>query len=190
MKALLSRRIAGAISFTRQGDKIAVATRVAFGFAVLGLVGVLLCGALWWAALHGSKAKTATVRDDALVAARQIAVNLQSLDYTTVQKGLDTWQNSATGPLLAEFVKNRNEYAAKMAQVQTASTARVVDAALTDLNVSDGTARAIASVDVNTTQTVNGSTSLPVTRQVRMQLELVRTPDAGWKASSAAAIRP
>jgi Mce-associated membrane protein len=190
MGTLLSRRKSSAIPVTREGDKIDVLTKVALGFAVLGLVGVLVSGGALLLTKFGPGAKTAAVRDDALVAAKQIAVNLQSLDFNTVEKGLDTWEASATGPLLAEFQKGRKEYAARMAQSQLTSTGRVVDVALSNLDVDKGTATAIASVDVKTTQNVNGSPSLPVTRQVRMQVELVRTPDAGWKAATASAIRP
>jgi Mce-associated membrane protein len=195
MRALLARLGVAAgpngTAVTRKGDRIGVATRVAAVAAAIGLVGVLVFGALWWFAGHGPAAKTAALREDALLAARQLAVNLQTLDYATVDKGLDTWQDSATGPLLAEFQKNRQQYAAKMNEVRTSSTARVVDVALADLDSADGAkARAIASVDVKTTQNINGTPSLPVTRQVRIVLDLVRVPDAGWKAAAASAIRP
>ncbi|MDQ2709431.1 MAG: hypothetical protein M3Z25_18190 [Actinomycetota bacterium] len=194
MRALLARGGAvgrsNGISPTGKVDRVTFASRVAAGVAVLGLVGVLVFGALWWFAAHGSAASTAATRDDALVAGRQIAVNLQTLDYATVEKGLDTWQDSATSPLLDELRKNRQQYAAQMLQVRTTSTARVVDVALADLDATGGKARAIASVDVKTTQDINGTPSLPVTRQVRVQLDLVRVPDARWKAATASAIRP
>ncbi len=195
MKALLARRganggpdQAGSAEAAGKPDRITLATRVAGVLAVLGLVAVMVFGALWWFAGHGSDATTASARDEALLAARQIAVNLQSLDFNTVDKGLDTWQASATGPLLTEFQKNRQQYADQIRKVQTSSTARVVDAALADLDTAAGKARAVAAVDVTTTQTVNGTPSLPVTKQVRIQLDLVRVPDAGWKAAAASAI--
>jgi len=170
-------------------DRIALATRISAVLAGVGLIAVLVFGILWFLALHGPGAKTAAARDDAVVAARQIALNLQSLDYNTVDKGLDTWEQSATGRLFDEIHKNRQQYADQLRKVQTSSTARVVDVALADFDPAAGTARAIASVDVSTTQNVNGTESVPVTRQVRVQLDLVRTPDAGWKAASASAIR-
>jgi Mce-associated membrane protein len=149
---------------------------VAAVVAGLGLVAVVVFGVMWWTAASGSAAKTAAARDDALASARQIAVNLQSLDYTTVDKGLATWEASATGPLLDEFKKNQQQYADQIRKVQTTTKAKLVDAALSD-------------IDVTTTQTVNGAPSLPITKQVRIQLDLVRTPDAGWKAAAASAIR-
>jgi Mce-associated membrane protein len=170
-------------------DRITLATRVAAVVAGLGLLGVLVFGALWWTATQGSGAEAAAAREDSLAAARQIAVNLQTLDYQTVDKGLANWEASATGPLLDEFKKNHQQYADQIRKVQTSTNARLIDAALSDLDVPAGKARAVAAVDVTTTQATNGVPSLPVTKQVRIQLELVRTPDAGWKASAASAVR-
>lgn len=203
MKSLLARRGATGKSATggsntgemvgpgKSGrpDRIDLGTRVATVVAVIGLIGVLVFGTLYGLARFGPGVNTANGRDDALVAARQIAVNLQTLDYSTVDKGLDIWQSSATGALLAEIEKNRLQYSDQLRKVQTTSTANVVDAALANLDLGAGTATAIAAVDVKTTQSVNGTPSLPVTRQVRIKLELVRVPDAGWKAAAASAIQ-
>lgn len=193
MNALLARRGAtgdsGGGATGGQFARIALATRVATVVAVLGLIGVVVFGTLLGLARFGPGAHTAAGRDDALAAARQIAVNLQTLDYATVDKGLDIWQSSATGQLLAEIQKNRVQYSDQLRKVQTTSTARVVDAALSDLDLAGGRAAAVAAVDVKTTQNVNGTPSLPVTRQVRIKLELVRVADTGWKAASASAIQ-
>jgi len=193
MRALLARRGAtddeAGPTAPRPADRITFATRVAAVVAGLGLVAVVVFGVMWWTAANGSAAKTAAARDDALASARQIAVNLQSLDYTTVDKGLANWEASATGPLLDEFKKNQQQYADQIRKVQTTTKAKLVDAALSDIDVAAGKAKAVAAVDVTTTQTVNGAPSLPITKQVRIQLDLVRTPDAGWKAAAASAIR-
>ena len=193
MRALLARRGAtddeAGPTAPRPADRITLATRVVAAVAGLGLVAVVVFGVMWWTAANGSAAKTAAARDDALASARQIAVNLQSLDYTTVDKGLANWEASATGPLLDEFKKNQQQYADQIRKVQTTTKAKLVDAALSDIDVAAGKAKAVAAVDVTTTQTVNGAPSLPITKQVRIQLDLVRTPDAGWKAAAASAIR-
>lgn len=193
MNALLTRsRPAGATAPGRAGarrpDRVKVATWVAAVVAGLGLVGVVVFGSLWWNAVNGDAAKAAATREDALAAARQIAVNLQTLDSKTVDKGLDTWMASATGPLLDDLQRNRQQDADRMRQVQTATTARLVDAALSDLDVAGGKATAIAALDLTTIPTVNGIPALPETKQVRIKLDLVRTPD-GWKAASASPIR-
>jgi Mce-associated membrane protein len=193
MRALLARRgatdeVTGSAG-PRQVDRIGLLTKVAAAVAALGLVAVVVFGALWWNAGHGSAAKSAVARDEALAAARQIAVNLQTLDFNTVDKGLSIWESSTTGPLLTEFQKNRQQYADQIRKVQTTTNARLIDAALSDLDLGAGKAKAVASVDVTTTQMDNGAPSLPVTKQVRIALDLVRTPDAGWKADAASAIR-
>lgn len=164
-------------------------TRVAAVVASIGLIASIAFGARWWFARNGSAAETAAARDEALAATRQIAVNLQSLDHAGVDKGLDLWIASSTGPLLAEFATNHQRYAEQIRQVRTTTTARVVQAALTDLDATAGKANAIAAVDVNTSQVVNGAPTPPVAKQVRIQLELVRTPDAGWKAAGASAVK-
>ncbi|WP_051343150.1 hypothetical protein [Pseudonocardia spinosispora] len=190
MSGLLAHRRAGGDPETGpKPDRVTLATRIAAIAVVLGLIGVVVFGSLWWSATHGQAAKTAAGRDDALAAARQIAVNLQTLDYSTVDKGLDTWEASATGPLLDELKKNRKQYADQIRQLQVSTTGRLVDAALSDLDITAGKATALAAVDVNVTQMVNGAPSLPYTKQVRLQIELVRTPDAGWKADASGAIR-
>ena len=187
MTALLARR--GAVPGGPVGaERVRSLTVLAGVVAGLGLIGAVVFGILLWNTTHGAGAHAAADRDDALVSARQIAVNLQTLDYSTVDKGLDTWQASATGPLLDEFTKNKQQYAAQIRKVRTSTTARVVDAALSDFDSTTGKATAIAAVDVSTTQQVNGAPSLPVTKQVRIQLDLVRTPDAGWKADAASVL--
>ncbi|HEY4005548.1 MAG TPA: hypothetical protein VGM60_10255 [Pseudonocardia sp.] len=187
MSALLARR--GAAPGGPAGaDRVRLLTVAAGVVAGLGLIGAVVFGILLWNITRGAGAQAAVARDDALASARQVAANLQTLDYNTVDEGLDTWQASATGPLLGEFTKNRQQYAAQIRQARTSTTARVVDAALSDFDDTTGKATAIAAVDVSTTQQVNGAPSLPVTKQVRIQLELVRMPDAGWKADAASAL--
>lgn len=194
MTALLARLGYGAgpdgTAATLKGDRVALGTVVAAGAALIGLLGVLLFGGLWLWAVHGPDARATAVREDALVAARQIAVNLNSLDYTSVEKGLDTWEESSTGPLLDEFRKNRQPYAAQVNQVRMTLSGTVVDVALTNLDTDAGKAQALAAVDVKTTVNTGGTTSLPVNRSVRVRLDLVRVPDLGWKAAAATSVRP
>jgi Mce-associated membrane protein len=170
---------------------VATATKFAAAVAAVGLVGTATFGLLWWSATHGTDVQIAEARDNALAAARKIAVNLQTLDYRTVNAGLDGWKASATGPLLAEFQRNGSQYAAQIAQARTTSTARLVGAGLSDLDATAGKATAIAALDISTV-TANGGTPNPpaITKQVRIELALVRTPDGTWKAAAAGPIRP
>jgi Mce-associated membrane protein len=169
---------------------VGAATRLAAVVAALGLVGTVTFGLLWWSATHGSEVQVATARDEALAAARQIAVNLQTLDYRTVNAGLDAWKESATGPLLNELQHNRAQYAATVTQAQTTSTARLVGAGLSDLDATAGKATALAALDISTLTPDSGTPRQPVIKQVRIQLALVRTPEGIWKAAAAGPIRP
>jgi Mce-associated membrane protein len=194
MTALLARLGFGAgpdgTAATLKGDRVALGTVVAAGAALVGLLGVLVFGGLWLWAVYGPNARAVAVREDALVAARQIAINLNTLDYTAADKGLDSWEQSSTGPLLEEFRKNRQPYVAQLNQVRMSLSGTVVDIALTNLDTDAGTAQALAAVDVKTTVNANGTTSLPVNRPVRIRLDLVRVPDLGWKATAANSVRP
>lgn len=194
MTALFARLGIGAApdgtATTLKGDHVALGTVVAAGAALVGLLGVLVFGGLWLWAVHGPDAHATAVREDALLAARQIAINLNSLDYTSVEKGLDTWEESSTGPLLDEFRKNRQPYAAQVNQLRMTLSGTVVDVALTNLDTDAGKAQALAAVDVKTTVNAGGTTSLPVNRSVRVRLDLERVPDVGWKAAAATSVRP
>jgi Mce-associated membrane protein len=167
-----------------------LATKLAAAVAALGLVGTVIFGSLWWSTTHGSAVETASARDDALAAARKIAVNLQTLDYRNVNAGLDAWKESSTGPLLEEFQRNGGRYAAQITQVHTTSTARLVGAGLSDLDATAGKATAVAALDISTVTPNGGAAHQPVTNQVRIELALVRTPDGTWKAAAAGPIRP
>jgi Mce-associated membrane protein len=161
------------------------AVRLAGAVALAALLACLVFAVMWWNAANGSAARSVAARDDALGAARQIAVNLQTLDFTTADKGLGLWEASTTGPLHDEFQKNHAQYADEIRKAQTSTRARIIDVALSDLDAGAGTAKVLAAVDVTSTQLANGGPGLPFTKQVRIQLDLVRTPDNGWKASAA-----
>jgi hypothetical protein len=74
-----------------------------------------------------------------------------------------------------------------MARDSALASARpiAVNAALSGLDPVAGKATAIAALDASTTKMLNGAPSQPINKQVRIQLVLVRTPDAGWKAAAA-----
>lgn len=160
-------------------------TRVAAVAAGLGLVGAVALGVLWWNAGHGSTAQAAQARGAALDAAGRIAVNLQTVDAGAVEQGLTVWEDSATGALLDEFQRNRKRYAEDLRKAQSSTTARLVNAAIADLDAPNGRATAIASVDVTRTPVANGAPKTPVTKRIRVQMELVRTSDKVWKADAA-----
>ena len=98
--------------------------------------------------------------------------------------GLDLWQQSSTGQVLAEFQQNREQYAKLVQESRRATVASVADAAVTELDEHAGVARVLVAVDV--TVTPEGQATA-VTRQ-RLQVEMTRTP-TGWKVSKLSPVR-
>ncbi|WP_433556879.1 hypothetical protein ACQPWY_33500 [Pseudonocardia xinjiangensis] len=141
-------------------------------------------GVRWALALGDDGLELARERDVVLIDAQQAAINLNSLDFTHVDAGLDLWEQTSTGPLLDEFRANRAEYNKVVTDSKRVTTATVADAAVAELDVRAGTARVLVGVDV---KVVPQGQDPVVTRQ-RLQLEMTRT-DAGWKASRLAPVR-
>jgi len=108
-------------------------------------------GALWAFAATSPTLALARDRDAALADARQAAVNLNTLDYRNVAAGLDLWQQSSTGEVLAEFQQNREQYAKLVQESRRATVASVADAAVTELDEHAGVARVLVAVDVTVT---------------------------------------
>ena len=141
-------------------------------------------GALWAFAATSTTLALARDRDAALADARQAAVNLNTLDYRNVAAGLDLWQQSSTGEVLAEFQQNREQYAKLVQESRRATVASVADAAVTELDERAGVARVLVAVDV----TVTPEGQVPAVTRQRLQMEMTRTP-AGWKTSRLSPVR-
>lgn len=147
--------------------------------AVVAAVLALVFGALWLFALNSDSVQVAQARDEALRDARQAVVNLNTLDHTDAQAGLDLWIRSSSGSVRDEFVKNRDAYAKLVTETKRTTTANVADAAVSEVDPRSGTARVLAGVDVTVTPEGGEPT---VTRQ-RLELGMVRTDD-GWKVDA------
>ena len=141
-------------------------------------------GAVWAFAATSPTLALARDRDAALADARQAAVNLNTLDYRNVAAGLDLWQQSSTGEVLAEFQQNRDQYAKLVQESRRATVASVADAAVTELDERAGVARVLVAVDV----TVTPEGQVPAVTRQRLQMEMTRTP-AGWKTSRLSPVR-
>ena len=135
-------------------------------------------GVSWAVAANDESVGYAAQRDNALQAGQQAIVNFNTLDYRDVQRGLDRWAASSTGPLHEEVLKDREPSAAKIAEAQSTTTAKVLDSAVTELDDRAGKARMIAVVEV----VVNQEGQQPTTKQSRYQAELTREGDQ-WKLS-------
>lgn len=136
-------------------------------------------GISWYRAAHDESLDLAAARDVVLREAQQVAVNLNTLDYENVEPGLDRWINSSTGQLANEFRSNRKSYADAITESRTKTEARVLDAAVAELDPTAGTARVLLIVDVTATR----DRGEPVVNRQRLQMEMSST-DHGWKASA------
>lgn len=146
---------------------------------VLCAAAALFFGVSWAVAANDESVGFAAQRDDALQSGQLAIINFNTLDYRDVQKGLDRWAQSSTGPLHEEVVKGRDANAAKIAEAKSSTSAKVLDAAMTELDDRAGKARMIAVVEVVVTQ--EGQPQ-PAKKQSRYQAELTRE-GTQWKLS-------
>lgn len=170
-----------AASATAWPDTLRRVLTLAVGLAALAAV---VLGVLWVLTPTSSSLALARDRDAVLIDARQAAINLNTLDYRNVDAGLDLWQQSSTGAVLAEFQQNRDQYAKLVQESRRTTVATVPDAAVTELNEHAGVARVLVAVDV----TVTAEGQAPAVSRQRLQMEMTRTP-AGWKVSLLSPVR-
>lgn len=132
----------------------------------------------WLSAASSATVGVAETRDQALQAGEQEILNLNTLDYRTVHQGLASWLASSTGRLHGYFAANQAAFAKDVIRTKAVTTSKILDAALTRLNVGAGTATIIAAVEVTVIPSAGG----PTVKTESEQGQLTRTP-AGWKLS-------
>jgi Mce-associated membrane protein len=149
------------------------------------VLAVLAAGfAAWsgWSLYRASNAgppPSAQLRDQVLQAGEQAVQNFNTLDYRKVAAGLALWEQSSTGPLLAEIKAGHSQFTQQIEQTKTVTTARILDGALTALNQQAGTASLMVAVQI----TVTPASGSPATKQSRLLGTLTRT-SSGWKLSA------
>jgi Mce-associated membrane protein len=147
---------------------------------VLLLAAIVLAawaGTSWLSAPRASAA--AQRRDQALREGEQAILNFNTLDYRTVAQGLRLWEQSSTGALHGQIVAGQASFEQQIKQAQTVTTARILDGALTGLNLRAGTAKIIVALQLTVTPAHGSATS----KQNRLAGQLTWTT-AGWKLST------
>jgi Mce-associated membrane protein len=148
--------------------------------AALSAVALVFAAWAGWSWLTAPRAPAAaSVRDSALREGEQAVLNFNTLDYRTVNQGLSLWEQSSTGALHSQIASGRSAFAQEIRQAKSVTTAKILDAALTSLNVSKGSASIIVAIQITVTP-AKGSAS---TKQSRQEGVLTRT-SSGWKLSS------
>jgi Mce-associated membrane protein len=164
------------------------ATRRLFRDPVLAVAAVLAAAAVifaaqsgwaWYSAARAGTPALAKTRDQVLQAGEQEVQNFNTLDYRHVSAGLNLWERSSAGQLLAEVVAARTQFEQQVEQAKTITTAKILDAALVTLDVRAGTASIIAAVQLD----VIPSQGAPVSKQTRLVGQLTRTA-SGWKLTA------
>ena len=148
--------------------------------AVLLAVAVVFAA---WAGLSWLTAPRASAiaqaRDEALREGEQAVLNFNTLSYRTVGQGLKLWEQSSTGALHTEIAAGRSAFEQQIKRAKSITTAKILDTALTAINVRAGRATIIVAMQI----TVTPAHGVAATKQSRQEAVLTRTP-SGWKLSS------
>jgi Mce-associated membrane protein len=126
----------------------------------------------------GSVAVT-TARDAALDAGGKGAVVMNTLDYRKFDAGMDAWERVTTGDLHDQVVDGRKQAKEAITNAKSVAEAKLLSAAVEDVNAQAGTATVLVSVKV----TVTAGSAAPVDKYMRMTCTLARTGQ-DWKLNS------
>lgn len=148
--------------------------------AVLALAALVASGIYWYSGTQSDDANAAALRDQAVDAAQQIVVNINTVRPSTLDVDLDAAQSALTQPMLGEYEKVRQRFAESLRQSQAEVLASPVSAALTAFDPARRTATAIVAIDVN----ARSASAPPQAKQQLFLVEMIETPD-GWKAAKA-----
>jgi len=161
-----------------------IATIAAALLAATAVVTAGWFGVDWFRAANSTEKSAAVMRDEVLRDARQVILNLEAINYETLDADLARWESSVTGPLLEEFRSSRDRYAEQVRKTQAKAEATIVEAAVTELNPTAGTADVLVFVNLVTTEHKDGQETGRAEKRQRIKLEMTRTEE-GWKASQA-----
>ncbi|MFI0351203.1 hypothetical protein [Actinomadura sp. 9N407] len=152
---------------------------VAIALAAIAAIAATWSGWSWYAAEHDDSLRYAATRDQVLRDGEQAIQNLNTLDYRSLDRSLKSWQDSATSDLYRDIVQGRAGFARQVGEARTITSARILEAAVTELDTHAGRARVIVAIAI----TVTPPKGDPATKQSRLIGELTRTA-AGWKLSA------
>ncbi|MBA8927986.1 Mce-associated membrane protein [Kutzneria viridogrisea] len=153
---------------------------------MLALVTVLAAvwfGWQWWSAATNGDLAYAQARDSVLAAGQRQVITLNTLDYRSAEEGLTQWQRVSTGDLLDELTRNHDSDLRTTQSTRTTTTAKVLGAAVSRLDLRAGTADVLVAVEV--TATPEGGK--PSVRRSRLDAALTKAGD-DWKVRAVQAI--
>lgn len=136
---------------------------------------MVVAGLLWWQTAADPDVQLARTRDVVHDAGARALVDLNTIAAADAEAGLDRWERAATGPLLDQLRERREQNLAAVRAAGTTRSARLLRAAVTEVDVARGTARVIAALEVKENATAPTRT--------RLDAQLVQAPD-GWKVAA------
>ncbi len=146
---------------------------------ILAVVAVLVAafaGWSWWHAASDDSLARGRARDAVLAAAGPELVTLNTIDYRNAGADVDRWIAATTGQYGKDLTGDRQLQIDRASTARTVSTASLVEAAVTEIDVSAGSARLLAVLDVR----VSTSGSPAAARMSRLTVDVTRS-GADWK---------
>ncbi|RSM40009.1 hypothetical protein DMA12_28225 [Amycolatopsis balhimycina DSM 5908] len=150
--------------------------RLLVAAAVVSVLAAAFSGWSWWRAATDDASARGRERDAVLAAAGPSLVTLNTIDYRTAAADVDRWIAATTGQYGKDLEGDRQLQIDRASTARTVSSASLVQAAVTEIDVSHGTARLLAVLDVRVS--AGGGAVTP--KMNRLTVDVARS-DAGWK---------
>jgi len=146
---------------------------------VLSVLAAAFSGWSWWRAAADDSYARGRERDAVLAAAGPQLVTLNTIDYRTAAADVDRWIAATTGQYFKDLSGDRQLQIDRATTARTVSSASLVQAAVTEVDPSRGSARLLAVLDVRVS-TGGGAVS---PRLNRLTVDVSRSP-SGWKIAA------
>lgn len=150
---------------------------LAYLVAVLAVVGLVVVAALYYQRTRAEQQVSAD-RDAALTAARQVVLNLVTIDPQSVDRTVQALQDSATGDFKPELTQQADSIRQVVSSSKVTSHGSVVESALS----SSDSAAAVALAAVQATVT-NSASPQGEQRQYRFRVSMRKTGN-DWLVSN------
>ncbi|EMD23805.1 hypothetical protein [Amycolatopsis azurea] len=154
-------------------------TRALTVVAALAVLASAWFGWSWWSAARDDGLARGREREAVLTAASGQLEVLNTIDYRSGAKDVDRWLGVTTGRLGKDLTGDRQIQIDRANTSKTIATAKLKQAAVTELDATAGTARLMAVLDVKVS-TGGGSAAPKVSR---LTVDYQRVED-GWKVSA------
>ncbi|WP_328442670.1 hypothetical protein [Amycolatopsis sp. NBC_00438] len=146
--------------------------------AVVAVLAAGFSGWSWWHAASDDSLARGRERDAVLAAAGPELVTLNTIDYRNAGADVDRWISASTGQYGKDLAGDRQLQIDRATTARTVSTASLVEAAVTEIDVPTGKARLLAVLDVR----VSTAGAPAAARMNRLTVDVARS-DTGWKVA-------